>query len=67
MRISQKLRPLKLFCTFYKIKDGGKSIMTHYDVIGCVEVGMIQESNGALFLKVRPTGQKLCAQMYLKL
>ena len=43
MRISQKLRPVKLFfCTFDKIKDGGKSIMTHYDVIGCVEVGMVQ-------------------------
>ena len=27
--------PWNFFCTFDKIKDGGKSIMTHYDVIGC--------------------------------
>ena len=52
------------FFTFNKIKDGGESVMTHYDLIGCIEVGMI---HGTLFLKIGPTGQKLCAQMYLKL
>ena len=51
--------PWNFFCTFDKIKDGGKSIMTHYDVIWCIEVGMVQGIQRYLVFENRANGSKV--------
>ena len=51
--------PWNFLCTFDQIKDGGKSIMTHYDVIGCVEVGMVQGIQLYLVFENRANGSKV--------
>ena len=51
--------PWKLLKVFDKIQDGGKSIMTHYDVIGCIGFGLIQRFQRHLACKFRAYGSKV--------